>query len=545
MMKRRTNRHCYRLYPVALCLLFGSGTLGAHSAAGDPPPGVPSPAEPRGYGKVALTHTVSSAEAAQAFTDGLKLLHLFEYPAARRHFQQARALAPEWFMPYWGEAMTHNAPLWNQYDRPAGQAVLALWAPDVQARRARLAGDAPGLAWLTALDILYGDLERPARDRAYAAALAQAAADFPADDEFQLFYALALLGRHGGVRDHADYMQAAALAAEVLDRQPEHPGAAHYLIHGVDDAIHAPLGLTAARRLAEIAPDAPHAQHMASHIFLALGLWPETAAANRRAIDARRRFDGTGAACGHYPVWLHYALLQQGQSAEAARQLEACRQAAAQSPPPARFELDPDDSARGSLVQMWARQWIDGRAENDGRPQPAAGPEWTPDPGEAAVPMMTVELIQALRAYDRDDSAAVAAAERRFGHWHALLQAELTGRRERGEVETLYLERAAVLAAEVAALAAAARGDSTAALVAAAHAAEREAAMPAVFGPPFVDWPAAELYAELLQRASQQSKAAAILREQLATYPGRRPILRRLEALGRSEKNQTTNNEQR
>ncbi len=87
-----------------------------------------------------------------------------------------------------------------------------------------------------------------------------------------MFYALALLGRHGGVCDHGDYMRATALAAEVFEWQPEHPGAAHYLIHGVDDAIHAPLGLNAARSLARIAPAAPHAQHMASHIFLALGL---------------------------------------------------------------------------------------------------------------------------------------------------------------------------------------------------------------------------------------------------------------------------------
>ncbi len=99
-------------------------------------------------------------------------------------------------------------------------------------------------------------------------------------------------------------------------------------------------------------------------------------------------------------MWLHYALLQQGQSSEAARQLEACRQAAAGTPPAARFELDPDDSARGSLVQMRARQWI------DGRPDSAALPKWSPDPGDAVLPAMTIELIRGLQAYGRNDNAA-------------------------------------------------------------------------------------------------------------------------------------------
>src|ERR1043165_924248 len=103
-------------------------------------------------------------------------------------------------------------------------------------------------------------------------------------------------------------MRAAALMEEVFERNPQHPGAAHYLIHSVDDSVHAPLGLRAAYAYAKIAPDSPHAQHMTSHIFLALGMWDETAAANERTIklaNAAMRPRG----CGHAFTWLSYAYL--------------------------------------------------------------------------------------------------------------------------------------------------------------------------------------------------------------------------------------------
>ena len=86
---------------------------------------------------------------------------------------------------------------------------------------------------------------------------------------------------------------------EVFERNPQHPGAAHYLIHSVDDSVHAPLGLRAADAYAKIAPDSPHAQHMTSHIYLALGMWDETVAANERTIRTVARSTGRLRPCGH------------------------------------------------------------------------------------------------------------------------------------------------------------------------------------------------------------------------------------------------------
>src|SRR4029079_12247717 len=108
----------------------------------------------------------------------------------------------------------------------------------------------------------------------------------PNDQDAAAFYALSILGACEGKRDFAAYMKAAAIAEEVFQKNPLHPGAVHYLIHSYDDPVHAPLGLRAARVYAKIAPAATHALHMPSHIFLALGMWPETASCNEASWES-------------------------------------------------------------------------------------------------------------------------------------------------------------------------------------------------------------------------------------------------------------------
>ena len=123
-------------------------------------------------------------------------------------------------------------------------------------------------------------------------------------------------------------MRAAATAQVVFDRNPGHPGAAHYVIHPFDDPVHAPLGLEAANAYADIAPNAAHAQHMTSHIFVAMGLWEREVEANIRASDtedAERAREGEEPnVCGHYSSWLHYAHLQLGETAEAEALMDRC-----------------------------------------------------------------------------------------------------------------------------------------------------------------------------------------------------------------------------
>ena len=129
------------------------------------------------------------------------------------------------------------------------------------------------------------------------------------------------MGLSQGVRNIPTYMRAGALAMEVYRHNPRHPGALHYIIHAFDDPIHAPLGLFAAREYSRIAVGADHAQHMTTHIFLAMGMWEETVRQNAIASGP----DTAAWRPGHYTAWLDYGLLQQGKYDDARHILDVTR----------------------------------------------------------------------------------------------------------------------------------------------------------------------------------------------------------------------------
>jgi tetratricopeptide (TPR) repeat protein len=244
--------------------------------------------------EVALGHTEfenSGAEAAQEpFLRGLLLLHSFEYEDAAEAFRAAQQADPGFALAYWGEAMTYNHPLWAQQDLDAARAALDRLAPTPEARRAKAPTERER-AYVTAADALFGEGDKRARDHAFAEAMEHVHTAYPDDLDAAALYALSILGTSHDGRDVRTYMRAAAVAEEVFARNPDHPGAAHYLIHSYDDPIHAPLGVRAARAYSEIAPAAAHALHMPSHIFTALGLWDDVAHLNEAswaAADARR-----------------------------------------------------------------------------------------------------------------------------------------------------------------------------------------------------------------------------------------------------------------
>ncbi len=259
---------------------------------------------------------VSAGPAARAeFEAGLGWLHSFEYARAATAFRRAQELEPGFAMAYWGEAMTHTHAVWNEQDVGAARQALARLAPDAAGRLARAANPRER-RYLEAVEILYGDGPKPRRDTLYAQAMERLVREHPDDHEAKAFYALALIGLSQGVRDTATYVRAAAWADTVFRANGDHPGAAHYLIHAYDDPGHAARGLEAARAYSRIAPDAPHAQHMTTHIFLALGMWDEVVSQNTIAVNLTRRTPG------HYSRWLLYGMLQQGRPRAAQAFLE-------------------------------------------------------------------------------------------------------------------------------------------------------------------------------------------------------------------------------
>jgi len=260
--------------------------------------------------------TSGSPAAQERFIRGVLFLHSFEYESAAQEFQAAQRLEPGFAMAYWGEAMTYNHPVWNQQDKPAALAALNRLAATPEARATR-AVTPRERAWIHAVEVLYGPGTKPERDTLYSGEMERMAASAPGDDEAQTFYALSLMGLSQGTRVVPTYLRAGAISLGVLQRNPDHPGAAHYAIHAFDDPTHAPMGLHAAEVYSGIAPGAAHAQHMTTHIFLALGKWDEVVKQNIIASGT----DTTKWVPGHYASWLEYGLLQQGRFDDASHLL--------------------------------------------------------------------------------------------------------------------------------------------------------------------------------------------------------------------------------
>src|SRR5207237_4355954 len=238
--------------------------------------------------------------------------------------RDAQKADPAFALGYWGEATSFNHPLWAEQDLASARRALEKLAPDARARAAKApAGKEREL--IEAADILFGAGDKLARDIAYSQALGRMHAKYPQDDEISVMYALSLLGTaRPGEKSTRNAMQAGALALDLFQRHPQHPGAAHFIIHAFDDPDHAILSLPAARSYSQIAPSAAHALHMPSHIFVQLGMWDDVVASNVVAYKAANDLAEAknlprGREDFHTLSWLQYAYLQQGKFDEAAK----------------------------------------------------------------------------------------------------------------------------------------------------------------------------------------------------------------------------------
>ena len=296
-------------------------------------------------------------EAQGAFKKGLLLLYSFEYEDAREYFENAMEADSTMAMAYWGVAMTYNHPLWRTQFTDSAQAVLQLRANRKAEPQSELESDL-----LSALDILYKDGElKEDRDKNYAEYLKKLYKKYPNNPEVAAFYSLSLLGSVGDGRNVETYEKAGEIAASVLETHPEHPGALHYLIHAYDDPDHATLALDAADKYAKVAPEASHALHMPSHIFVAMGMWDRVIASNIDAYDAsvarmERKGLKDGARSYHAYAWLQYGYLQKGDIKEAGNMLEKMVNY---------VESDPTKGARSYLADMKGRYLIESNDLNN------------------------------------------------------------------------------------------------------------------------------------------------------------------------------------
>jgi hypothetical protein len=479
-------------------------------------------------GEVAFANS-GSAAAQEPFLRGLALLHNFEYDDAAEQFRRAQMIDPSFAMAYWGEAMTFTHPVWFQQDLAAARAVMTRLGATPEARQAK-APTARERDYLHAVETLYGKGTKEERDFLFSDAMALIHQRYPDDVDATAFYALSLLGTAHHGRDFAIYMRSAALLEEVFPTHQHHPGVLHYLIHSYDDPIHAPLGMRAARLYGAVAPNAGHALHMTSHIFVALGLWDDVIAANQQAIrvvNQQRAGRGQPAkTCGHYPTWLHYADLQERRLDDAARQLESCRQMA-------RGQLsdhpDPDASIVPYYLQMRLFHLVDaGRWE--------AADALAIPPGKYPEARLMQAYGDALAAVNGDSKAFHAAAARLRDLQRELLASSTTPKKDDETVDRPYAE---AVVRQIDALETIKAGKTAEGIALLSKAAEAESALPLEFGPPPLQKPANELLGDQLLAAGRNAEAEQAYRAALARAPGRtlslQGLLRAQTALGQAD----------
>lgn len=298
------------------CALVSSGLVAAHEDA-------PINSKPEKFGRV-LFKTSCSAPAQKQFERALAMLHSFYFPETVKAFSAVAETDPTCAIAYWGLAVSMRP---NPLVGPWDAATLKRGQDAVDRGRSVGAKTQREGDWIEAIGEFYKNFDKVDQDtrtKNYEKAMEQLALKYPSDVEAKIFYALALNESF----DHSDLSYANPLKAfkilEPLDHKyPDHPGITHYIIHSLDFVPLASRALPAANKYAKVAPSAPHALHMPSHIYSMLGMWEDSIATNLRSVSsanqyaAQNKMDGTISGVPHSYDFMEYAYLQLGLDSKA------------------------------------------------------------------------------------------------------------------------------------------------------------------------------------------------------------------------------------
>ena len=471
---------------------------------------------------------------------GVLLLHSFEYDDAIDAFRQAQKADPGFAMAYWGEALCYNQPLWLNENLDQARATM----DRLRAIQRRGQTRSPGLTpihaptpreqgYLDAVERLFGDGDKPSRDRAYADRMAQLHAQFPADDEASAFYALALLSTiPSGERNLPVSLKAGEIVLAIVKNNPEHPGANHYALHAFDDGEHAARALQAAKTYARIAPASSHARHMPSHVFLPLGMWDDAVASDESAFAAsvalaKRKGLSASQYDFHALSWLHYEYLQQGRFAQAKDTMRTVESA---------IRSQGSRGARGGNPEHPAnpenREHSTNPANTDHRHESEIGKGYNATSLKSELASMKARLVvesgdwapmKGQPSFDNiDELFALGMASvplRDPGRAEAAFEQLTTAAKSVPDRDAR--EVAAIMAAEVEGLIKLGRSDRAGALAALARAAQLEAKRPRPVARPYPIKPAGELYGEILLGTGDAAAAVTQFKVALARTPGR------------------------
>src|ERR1700753_1178709 len=268
--------------------------------------------------KLGTVHFATSCNetAQRRFDRAMRYQHSFWYAESREIYQDALKADPECAIAYWGVALSL---LSNPHGAiPAPNLPLGLAAIDkAKAIGAKTERERDYVDALSVMYVDYDKVPQQARVQSYLKKMEALAAKYPDDDEAQIFYAITLnVAASPADKTYANQIKGAAILEPIWQRQPQHPGVAHYLIHLYDYPAIAAKGLPAALRYAKIAPNAPHAQHMPSHIFTRVGYWKESITANLASVEAAKAGNERGDQL-HGEDYMVYAYLQLGRDKDA------------------------------------------------------------------------------------------------------------------------------------------------------------------------------------------------------------------------------------
>jgi tetratricopeptide (TPR) repeat protein len=461
--------------------------------------------------------TSGSPEAQRHFLRGVAILHSFGWKQAIAEFKLAQQAQPDFAMAYWGETLCYNHPLQGEQDGKNPRAILARLGPTREARLAK-APTPREKGFLEAVEALWADgPDWRARRVAYMRAMERLHKAFPQDDEVTTFYALSLLSAARAEDDSTfrPEMKAGALAMEVFRRNPNHPGAVHYIIHAFDDPVHAPLGLEAAKVYARIVPAVSHAVHMPTHIFIQHGMWNEVAHQNVRAFNVARELFQPGDTPGdmaHSGDWGQYGFLQLGD-------YEGARERTRQFEDLAKTTNNP---RLNSVIALTKARYIIETEEWNVQPvAESASNETILANGMSAVrmrDMATAETMLALLASKAQAApgaaAAAGGAHADHGPAPAAPQPGMAGGPDAGKSVRIMHKALAALVAE-------AKGQGDQAIALLREAVQIEESMRPPNGAADPVKPSHELLGEVLLRANQAKEAAEMFDATLLRTPNR------------------------
>jgi Tfp pilus assembly protein PilF len=484
-------------------------------------------------GQLDLTVT-GNPVAQQHFKDGLLYLHSFEYLDARAEFIKAQQADPSCGMAYWGEIMAYNHPMFNRELTQLAQKSFSRMGATPEARAALFKTEMEKDLHRS-VEILFGAGTKEQRNEGYRLHYDKMAKKYEGNHEIQAFYVLALLSSPRSAKTEKLFVKSAKVAQSILDENPAHPGALHYLIHTYDNPKQAHLAIAAADRYAIVAPDAAHALHMPSHIYLSLGIWKDVVNSNigswNASVNGKRKQPGKE--LGYHSLnWLQYGLLQREENELATRLLQDMI---------GYVTVDKSVIARTYMVAMKGAHL----SETD---------TWEGDLADLEIKIYDLHLtkrsgynyLEGMKAFHKGDKKQLKSIIETIGKdkYRASLNIGEefvamcnTAGNPLIPPNRLDLNIVSIIEYELEACLLKLNGKKEAQLATLAKGVALHESLKMNFGPPVIFKPVHEAYAEALIEDKQFGKALAVIDKGLKSAPGKRQFLKLKQAIAKEVNN--------